>query len=137
MLVPETAESVQYNKTPALSNRMDERECGNTENLLFPPDASSVSPSSVRLLCTELCRTNVISGAAWVGCQSQRATAHCRFYRRDELPLSLQERRLKDTMVHCPHILSRSPSLCFFFFFFFLQTSNFLTFLFSKSVHLR
>ena len=50
--------------------------------------------------------------------------------------LSLQERRLKDTMVYCPHIPSRSPSLCFFFFFFFLQTSNFLTFLFSKSVHL-
>lgn len=110
---------------------------GTPRTSFFPPDASSVSPSSVRLLCTELCRTNVINGAAWVGCQSQRATAHCRFYRRDELPLSLQERRLKDTMVHCPHILSRSPSLCFFFFFFFLQTSNFLTFLFSKSVHLR
>ena len=128
MLVPETAESVQYNTTPALWNRMDERKCRNTVDLLFSPDASSVSPSTVRLLCTELCRTNVISGAAWVGCQSQRATAHCRFYRRDELPLSLQERRLKDTMVRRPHILSRSPSLCFFFFFFFCRHQIFWLF---------
>lgn len=34
--------------------------------------------------------------------------------------------------VYSPHILSRSPSLCLRF----LQTSNFLTFPFSKSVHL-
>lgn len=86
-------------------------------------------------------------------CQSQKATAHCRFCGRDLLGPK-QERRLKDTRYFSPHALSASPlslhpspppSICLlfvlfcsgFFCCFFpetvaLQTSHFLTSLFSK-----
>lgn len=136
VLVPETAESVQYNKTPALSNRMDERECGNTENLLFPPR---------RELCFPLLCPSPLHRAVPNKCNQRGSLGGMSVTKSNGSLQILQEGwtsplpARKTTEGHdgalSPHPLSVSlPPL---FFFFFLQTSNFLTFLFSKSVHLR
>lgn len=49
-----------------------------------------------------------------MGCQSQSATAHCRFYGRDE-PSPFKERRLKDTRCTLPTTsVCLLPSFSFF-----------------------
>lgn len=113
------------------------------------PHSAALSPRySLHCSDTHFCRINVNSRAARVRCQSQRATAHCKFYGRDLLGPK-QERRLKDTRYFSPHAFSASPpslqpSVCFLFCFVLcvllrvfpetvaLRTSNSLTSHFSK-----
>lgn len=130
LLEAKTAESSTMQQK-ALSNRRDGCKCRKIEKLFFFPDAGSASLLPVCLLRSQFCWTNVISRVVCVGCQSQRAMAHCRFHRRDELGPS--RKTTEGHKVYSPHILSLSlpSSVCFF-----CRHQISWLFPFSKSVHL-
>ncbi len=82
------------------------------QETLFPRCELCLAPFC-RLLHTQFCWTNAISRVVWVGCQSHRAMAHCRFYRRDELgPCKKDEWRTRGVL--SPHPLSLPPSVYIF-----------------------
>lgn len=97
----------------------------------------AMSLLSVWLLRTQFCWKNVISRVVQVGCQSQRAMAHCRFYRQDELGhCEKNDWRTQSVLSPYPHAIYLFLPPSAFSEIVWLQTSNFLTFPFSVSVHL-